>query len=668
MFSWGDAEGWSWDHDCRIEVDLHEKGQGFDLFVNKKLKRFIISSPPLTPLEDTWFSCEANRLTTGYLSEEKVSEIRDRSSILEVVSDYVTLKKSGKNYKGLCPFHSEKTPSFMVNEEKQIFHCFGCGEGGDVFTFLMKAGHFSFPQAMEELAKRYGIKLPARELSATQKREMTERESLFRINQITWEYFHDLLTQQREGGEGRKYLSQRGISQEVIEEHGLGYSTDHWDGLVRHLQEKKISLELAWKLGLIFPKKKEGWYDAFRGRILFPIFDLHQRIVGFGGRLLKEGEPKYLNSPESSIYHKGEVLYGLQVAKRYATEKDCVIIVEGYFDLLTLHQYGLKHSVATLGTALTTQHIRTLKRYTKTLITLFDADQAGVKATLRSLPLLLEEDVVGKTIVLPKGEDPDGFLRKGNLDDFVKRIEHPLPLVDFFFERLMETYDVKSVDGRVRIAKEGLALLNKIPDKIRRGFYTKALAERLDVEESFLHEMFQSSRRVESTTSKEPFKADEVSKKPSMERALPKSEEIVVRLMVHHPEVIPTISEKGIIKEFESLPLQKVAGVLEDLYIKEGRIDLPKALSLFEEDLKKWLYGFAFQDNGLEENREKILKDCIQKIREQRIKKEKGELQKRIKEVDKQQEDKDLNPLLKQKLELARKRDKGLQKESVRKG
>jgi DNA primase len=609
-----------------------------------------------------------NRLATGYLFEEKVSEIRDRSSILEVVSDYVTLKKTGKNYKGLCPFHSEKTPSFMVNEEKQIFHCFGCGEGGDVFTFLMKAGHFSFPEAMEELAKRYGIKLPSRELSATQKREMAKREVLFRINQIAWEYFHDLLIERREGGEGRKYLSQRGISQEVIEEHGLGYSTDRWDGLVRHLQEKKISLELAWELGLIFPKKREGWYDAFRSRILFPIFDLHQRIVGFGGRLLKEGEPKYLNSPESNIYHKGEVLYGLQVARRYVTEKDCVIIVEGYFDLLTLHQYGLKHSVATLGTALTTQHIRTLKRYTKNLIALFDADQAGIQATLRSLPLFLEEEVMGKTIVLPKGEDPDAFLRKGNLEGFVKRVEHALPLVDFFFERLMETYDVKSVDGRVRIAREGVALLNKIPDKIRKGFYTKALAERLDVKESFLHEMLRPSRRVESTTSKESSKAGDDFKKSSIERAFPKSEEILVRLMVHHPEVIPTLSEKGIVKEFESLPLQKIASVLEDFYIKEGRIDLPKASSLFEEDLKKWLYDFAFQDNGLEGNREKILKDCIQKIREQGIKREKGELQRRIKEVDQQQKNKDLHPLLKQKLELARKREKGLRKENVRKG
>jgi DNA primase len=609
-----------------------------------------------------------NPLAIGFLSEEKVSEIRDRSSILEVVSDYVTLKKAGKNHRGLCPFHSEKTPSFMVNEEKQIFHCFGCGEGGDVFTFLMKVGHFSFPQAVEELAKRYGVKLPSRELSTTQKKEMAKREALFQINQIASEYFHDLLTKRREGEEGRRYLSQRGISQEVIAEHRLGYSTDRWDGLVRYLQEKKVSLEMAWELGLIFPKKKvgdstlrEGWYDAFRGRILFPIFDLHQRIVGFGGRVIREGQPKYLNSPESSIYHKGEILYGLHVAKRYAAEKDCVMIVEGYFDLLTLHQYGLKHSVATLGTALTTQHIRTLKRYTKNLITLFDADQAGIQATLRSLPLFLEEEVVGKTIALPRGEDPDGFLRKGNLEDFGKRVEQALPLIDFFFERLMKTTDLKSVDGKVKVAKEGVALLAKIPDKIRRDFYVKALAERLDIQESFLYEMLRSSP-------KEPSKAGEDLRKSSMDKTFPKSEEMVVRLMVQHPEFILTLSKEEIFKEFENPILQKMAEALEDLYQRKGRLDLPEALANFEEDLKGRLCEFAFQESGLEGgDREKILQDCIQKIREKRLKKEKGELLKKIKEAEKQPEGKRLVPLLKEHQELAKK-GRGLQKDSFRKG
>ena len=601
-------------------------------------------------------------MANGFFSEEKVSEIRDRSSILEVVSDYVSLKKAGKNYRGLCPFHSEKTPSFMVNEEKQIFHCFGCGTGGDVFTFLMKAGNFSFPQAVEELAKRYGVNLPRRELSPIEKKAVAKKDVLFQINQAASEYFHDLLTRRREGEEGREYLSQRGMKEGILKEHRLGYSLDRWDGLVQHLRERKVTLELACELGLILPKRKEGWYDAFRGRILFPIFDLHDRVVGFGGRVVRDGQPKYINSPESTIYHKGEILYGLHVAKRYIPEKDCVIIAEGYFDLLTLHQHGLKHSVATLGTALTSPHVRILKRYTKNLITVFDADPAGVQATLRSLPLFLEEEVAGKMILLPKGEDPDSFLRKGNSIDFERRVAGAVPLMDFFFEWLMKAHDVKSIDGKVKAAEEGMGLIGKIPNRIRRDLYVKALGERLDIQESVLYERLKSS-------SKNRPRAEEDSKRRFVEERFPKSEEIVVRLMVHHPELIPTVSGEGVLREFENPILQKMAEKLEGLYQKKGRLDLTEALGCLEEGLKGRLCEFAFQESGLEgEHRERILRDCIQKIREERIKKEKGELQKRIREADIQQEDKGLNPLLKQKLELARKKGRGLQKDGIRKG
>ena len=537
----------------------------------------------------------------------------------------------------------------MVNEEKQIFHCFGCGAGGDVFTFLMKVGNFSFPQAVEELAKRYGVRLPPRELSPAKKKEMDKREILFKINQMASEYFHDLLSRRREGEEGRRYLSQRGMSEKIIKEHRLGYSLERWDGLVQHLQEKKVSLELARELGLIFPKKREGWYDAFRGRILFPIFDLHQRVVGFGGRLIKEGEPKYLNSPESSIYHKSEILYGLQVAKGYIPEKDCVIIVEGYFDLLTLHQFGLKHSVAALGTALTAQHVHILKRYTKNLITVFDADVAGVQASLRALPLFLEEEVSGKTIILPKDEDPDEFLRKGNLEEFEKRAINAVSLIDFFFERLMKTHDTKSIDGKVKVAEEGMALIDKIPNKIRKNFYTKTLAERLDLPESLLMERLRSS-------SKDRSKGEEDFKKRPVEGSFPKSEEMVVRLMIHHPELIPTITEEGILREFESPVLQKMAENLAGLYQQRRRLDLTEALGCFEEDLKERLCEFAFQESDLEAgDREKILKDCFEKIRKKRLKRDEGEILKRIKEAEKQKGGKGLEALLMERQEMTRK-------------
>jgi len=600
-------------------------------------------------------------LANQFFSEDKISEVRERSSILEVVSDYVSLKKAGRNYKGLCPFHSEKTPSFMVNEEKQIFHCFGCGAGGDVFHFLMRAGQFSFPQAVEELARRYGVKLISRELSPTKKKEMAKREILFQINQIASDYFHDLLTQRREGEEARRYLSKRGISNGILEEHRLGYSLESWDALVRHLQGKKVSLEMAWELGLILPKKKEGWYDAFRGRILFPIFDLHHRIVGFGGRVLGEGQPKYINSPESSIYHKGEILYGLHLAKQYLASKDYVIITEGYFDLLTLHQCGLKHSVATLGTALTTLHIRTLKRYTKNLIIVFDADPAGVQATFRTLPLFLEEEVWGKTVVLPKGHDVDDFLRKGNVEAFDKKVAEAVPLIDFFFEQMMKICDVKSIEGKVKVVEEGVALIRRIPEGIRRNFYMKVLSEKLGLQESVLYEMLRSSARDRIQTAKDM-------KKRFVERAFPKAEETVVRLMVQHPELIPMISEEGVLKEFESPILQKMADTLESLYQKKGSLNLTEALGYFDEDLKGRLCEFALQENALQGGqREKILKDCIQKIREKRLKKDENELLRRIKEAEKQKGEKGLEILLIERQEMARK-ERGLQKHTIRKG
>jgi DNA primase len=607
-------------------------------------------------------------LTGSFFPEEKISEIRDRASLLEVVSDYVALKKTGRNYKGLCPFHSEKTPSFMVNEEKQIFHCFGCGEGGDVFAFLMKTGHFSFPEAVEELAKRYGIGLPRQTPSPAQKKEMSKREVLFRINQLASEYYHDLLTRNQDGAEGRRYLSRRGVQEEIIKEHRLGYAPDRWDGLVHHLREKKVPPELAWELGLILPKKTEGWYDVFRKRIIFPIFDLHQRVVGFGGRLTGEGQPKYINSSESSIYHKGEVLYGLHAARRFAAERDGMIIVEGYFDLLTLHQYGLKQSVATLGTALTTKHIRTLKRYTKNLITVFDPDPAGIQATLRTLPLFLEEEVTGKAVLLPKGEDPDTYLKKGNLEDFEKGVAGAVPLIDFFFDGLIKAHDVKTIDGKVNIAKEGMAMIRRIPEKIRQDLYVRTLSERLGLKESALYEMIRPPRERTRPVEQPPEK--------SLREEFPKSEEMVVRLMIHHPELIPIISEEKIWNEFETPLLKSVCQELEDIFRKKGKQNLPETLEAFDGALKERLCEYAFEESGIagegptgsgSQRPERMLQDCMEKIRRRKLKKDESELLRRIKEVEKQRDGRGLEALLREHQELTR-RAKGLLKGNLQKG
>ncbi|MCX8116732.1 MAG: DNA primase [Desulfobacterota bacterium] len=588
-------------------------------------------------------------MTNGFLSPEKIGEIRNRASLLEVVSDYVSLKKAGRNFKGLCPFHAEKTPSFMVNEEKQIFHCFGCGEGGDVFAFLMKAGHLTFVEAARELAKRYGVALPRSEPSRAAWKEGAKRETLFQINQMAADYFHDLLVRRREGEEGRDYLAQRGVSQEVIQEYRLGYASAQWEGLVEHLREKKAPLELAWEVGLILPKRKEGWYDAFRRRIIFPILDLQKRVVGFGGRALGDGQPKYLNSPDSTVYHKGEVLYGLHVARRFIPDRQGAILVEGYFDLLTLHQYGYSQAVATLGTALTAQQIRILKRYTEMLFLVYDSDRPGLQAMLRTLPLLLEEEMLARVVLLPPGEDPDSFLKKGNRGLFEERLARAPFLLDFFFDWLMGLYDPRSIEGRVKIAKEGMAMVQRIQEPVRRALYVRALAERLDLKEE---DLLKAVRSVLPPKAPSQGGSREASGSP-----LPKSEETLIRLMIQHPESIPVISREGILKEFESPLLKRMGEQLESIYQRKGRLELSEVVGEVEEELRERLCHYAFEEGGeWNEASKRILKDCIEKIRRKKLSQDEKDLLRRIQEAERRNTE-ELEGLLRRRQELARQKE-----------
>jgi DNA primase len=583
----------------------------------------------------------------SFFRDEKVSEVRDRSNILEVVSDYLNLKKTGRNHKGLCPFHSEKTPSFMVNEEKQIFHCFGCGEGGDVFKFLMKAANLSFPQAVEELAKRFGVTLPSRESSPAQRLESERREALFQVNELASEFFHEILIRSKEGEGARRYLAARGIRSEIAKEYRLGYAPDRWDALIRHLQEKKVFPQMASELGLVIAKAKGGWYDAFRARVMFPTADLHGRVLGFGGRLMGDGQPKYLNSPESPVYHKGEILYGLPSAKNAIRESDRVLIVEGYFDLLTLHRYGIKESVATLGTALTPHHLRVLKRYTNNIITVFDGDQAGLQASLRALPLLVDEEVSAKTVLLPKGEDPDTLLRKGLLGEFDKRVSEAPSFIDFYFDHLVRTHGVKTVEGRVKVADEGMAVIRRIPNEIRRYSYLRGLAERLRLDVALLVGKLQQSPG-------RPRAAGEIKGQASKEAAprsketVPKAEEMLVRLMVHQPGLIPKVTEEKIIEEFESPYLQRLARGLEALYRGSGELDLKGAA--LDEDLTARLREIAFRaENADRVPGVKALQDCIDRIRDKRKERESKELTARIREMERYQDDRAVNALLVEK-------------------
>lgn len=416
------------------------------------------------------------------IPDDKIREVRERASILEVVSDYVSLRKSGANYQGLCPFHGEKTPSFNVNPARGIFHCFGCGVGGNAITFVARMEGLSFPEAVKFLAKRVGVEIEDRPVTAAEQRRQDEREEFHSIVEMAVQLYRDLLLRGSEGAPGRSYLERRGVSAETSEAYRLGFAPDRWDYLARHLQHRKVSLEQAERLGLVRRREGGGYYDTFRNRLLFTISDIHGRAIGFGGRVLDDSLPKYINSPESPIYHKSDVLFGVSLAKGALRESGSAIIVEGYFDHLALYQAGIRNVVATCGTALTDGHLKLLKRYAGKAYTLFDADSAGTKATIRALDLFLEAGFPAHVVELTAGEDPDSFIRSEGADAFAARLAKARPVIDFFFRDLLRQTDTGSVEGKVLVVDQMAPRLAKIANAVERELYSREFARVLGVD------------------------------------------------------------------------------------------------------------------------------------------------------------------------------------------
>ena len=423
-----------------------------------------------------------------YIPEDTIKAIKNTADIVEIVSETVILKKAGKNYLGLCPFHTEKTPSFTVSPDKQIFYCFGCRAGGNVFSFLMKQDGLQFPEAAKMLAQRYGIEIPAEMRSAGQTRRANDRERLLAINRQARDFFHQRLVKSPLGQAGRDYLAKRGISQEIIENFQLGYVPDGWDHLLNQLASKKMPPRLLEKAGLVVLKKNQkGYYDRFRNRIIFPIFDVSNQVIGFGGRVLDDALPKYLNSPETAVYNKSRSLYGLNRAKRECRKSGKVYIVEGYFDVLALHLNGIENTVATLGTALTPEHMRVLKGFAEQAILIFDSDEAGIKAAKRSTGLFRQANIEGRIVVLPTGYDPDAYVREFGAKGFKQASRRSLGVMDFLMQ-IAEKRHGRSIEGKIRIVEEMIAPLAAIEDKVARSLHVKQLAERIGIDETAIIE------------------------------------------------------------------------------------------------------------------------------------------------------------------------------------
>ncbi|MCK5322527.1 MAG: DNA primase [Desulfobulbaceae bacterium] len=418
-------------------------------------------------------------MVTTSSRENVVHEIKELADIIEIIGEYVSLRRSGANFKGLCPFHSEKTPSFIVNPDRRSFHCFGCGEHGDVFTFLQKYHNLTFPEAIEELARRCRITLPEKPYSKEDQAKAEKRDKLHKANEKASEIYHDILLNNPAGKAAREYIQERGMTPEIISSYCLGFAPESWDFLIKEFRQAGIALETAKEAGLIVPKDRGGHYDRFRKRILFPIYGLTGRIVGFGGRILGKGQPKYLNSPETLVFDKSRTLFGLYQNRESIRKKKECIIVEGNFDLLTLVAYGIGNVAAPLGTALTRFHLHTLKRYTDKAVLLFDGDSAGLKAALRAVPLFLSEQITAQIAVLPDNHDPDTFVREYGNDGLLKLLESAFSLPEFVFDRLEKKHGL-TVQGKGRILAELKPMINAISDRhMQRTLFVSHFAQKL---------------------------------------------------------------------------------------------------------------------------------------------------------------------------------------------
>ncbi len=589
-----------------------------------------------------------------FIPEDKVIEIKNAADIVDIISEVVHLKKSGKNFLGLCPFHSEKTPSFSVSPEKQIFYCFGCGVGGNIFSFLMKHDGLAFPEAARTLARRYGIDIPKKSLTFEQKERITERESLLNINRQAMTYFYRAL-RSKSGSIPRSYLKKRGFSAEIIDKFHLGYAPKGWDNLLNFFSKKGTSLALVEKSGLILPKKdKRGFYDRFRDRIIFPILDVNKAVIGFGGRVLDDSLPKYLNSPETPIYNKSRSLYGLYTAKDKCRATNTIFIVEGYLDLLSLHQHGLENAVATLGTALTAEHVRLLTRYASRIILVYDSDEAGIRSALRCVDIfwaehvdfsrgdVFQEDKADTHIlVLPEEHDPDSFLMENGPEVFLEAASQAPGIITFLIEQAIGKHGLET-EGKIRVIADLQGPLATINDNVARSLYIKQLAERIGIDENIVLEKVREYRSVKSI--KNSDKPNEVADKGS------RLEKQIIAMMLQFPAILPAIKTYNVIEYFENDTLKSIGKtVLEKQLSSDEQIS--ELLTSIEDPVQENLIAtLSMIEESWDEN------GCLKLIKQfvtTRKRNRNRNILERIKAAEKKNDQKMLDKLLREKQKLA---------------
>lgn len=557
--------------------------------------------------------------------EDIIEEVRSRNDIVDVISTYVPLKKKGSSYFGLCPFHNEKSPSFSVSRDKQMYYCFGCGAGGNVYTFLMEYENFSFPEAVRFLAERAGMELPEEEMNEEARRQMDEKARLREMNKLAANYFYYLLHSKR-GKRGFEYFKKRGITEETIRHFGLGFADIYSDDLYRFLKSKGYKDEELKDSALVSIDEKRGGSDKFWNRVMFPIMDVNNRVIGFGGRVMGDGTPKYLNSRETKLFDKSRNLYGLNFARK--SRKNEIILCEGYMDVISMHQAGFTNAVAALGTAFTNGHGMLLRRYTENVILSFDSDEAGQRAVLRAIPILKEAGLNVRVLDLTPYKDPDEFIKEQGKNRLEDRIRKAVSSFMFQIKVLAERYDQEDPEEKTKFQHEAAKLLAEISEPLERKNYIEAVSREYYISQKDLTDLVEyygtrgyvSSRENTKTTEREQKRVSGSEEKEEKKR---QPQKLLLTWLVNEPVLFDRL--EGIIgpDDFYEPIYHGAALMLFEQYEKEKKVIPAKILNQYtdSEDQKKIaeLFNTTLKMEPSPEDNDKALTDIVRRVKEDSI-------------------------------------------------
>ena len=559
-----------------------------------------------------------------YYSDELIEEIRSRNDIVDVISPHVKLTKKGSTYFGLCPFHNEKSPSFSVTPSKQMYYCFGCGQGGNAFTFVMKYENMTFTEAVRYLADKAGVNLPEQEYSPEEKKKADIKTKLLEIHKEAALYFHRMLKSEK-GQRAYEYLRGRGLSDETIKNFGLGYSSNYSDDLYRYIRSKGYTDDVLKERGL-FTFSEKGVYDKFNNRVMFPIMDINNRVIGFGGRVMGDGKPKYLNSPETMLFDKSKNLYGMNIAR--GSRRDGIVICEGYMDVISLHQAGFNNAVASLGTAHTPRQAALIKRYTDTVYLTFDSDGAGVMAALRAIPMLKASGLNIKVIEMKPYKDPDEFIKALGAEEYQKRIDTARNSFMYEIDKMRENMDITEPEQKAKFYGNVAKKLLEFSDELERNVYIDAVSDEFMIPKDSL---IKSVNRLALTYEPEKNKYEEAykekdysseGKKPVKDDGVRTAQKTLITWLIDEPQLYGKVKQVITKNDFIEAPFDKVADMLFD-QLENGIVNPAGIINHFESEAEQSEVAGLFNTGLLEgisqQEKEKTLNDTIIKVKKNSI-------------------------------------------------